>query len=517
MKKIFHKIKNLKIIHNTLKMCDERVEAMFGRKMLLTGLLILVVLVSGCGGQKKPASTPKKQNVSIGVSVVDMQRNGNEAIKKMLEEQAKKDQAKITWLDAKGDPTQQQRDIQKLIEEKVKVVILQISDPLQGAELVDTLATNNIKVIALESLPYNTPVDAYITSDHSRTGSLQVHYLETLMKQAQQYIEQGQVVLIPQQQSQGQDGQQSGGQQQGQQPMTIPAEQQMAVNMQGGKPIKVLVLEGDPNDQMALGITGAVNSELQNIDNVEVVLTQPHPRWDVNLAMGTMQQLLSDKKEFDVVLANDSHLAMAAVEALKQHGQDRRVITVGAGADPKSIKALQQGEHDAEVDNRPDLLANLAYQAAKDLAEDKTFAYNSSVANGNYTVPTKVVPPRLIQQQNLYLLEDRMKKVGKQGQGNKQGGQQQSQGQSEQQGGQQQSQGQQQGQGGQQASGQQQSQQGQKQTTLKITTSEGKMVEVQVDGEVQTIESSSGGQQSGQQQGGQQQGSSQGQSSSGGS
>lgn len=505
---------------------------MFGRKSLLMFLLILVVLVSACGGQKKPTSTQKK-NVSIGVSVADMKRNGNETIKKMMEEQGKKEQAKITWLDAKGDPTQQQRDIQKLIEKKVKVVILQTSDPLQGAELVNTLAANNIKVIALESLPYNTPVDAYITSDHSRTGSLQVHYLETLMKQAQQYIQQGQVMLIPQQQGQGgqqgggqqqgqsQGGQQSGGQQQGQsqggqqKQMIIPAEQQMAVILQQGKPVKVLVLEGDPNDQMALGITGAVNSGLQNMDNVEVVLTQPHPRWDVNLAMGTMQQLLSEGKEFDVVLANDSHLVMAAVEVLKQYGKERRIITVGAGADPKSIKALQQGEHDAEVDNRPDLLANLAYQAAKDLAEDKAFAYNSSVSNGDYTVPTKVVPPRLIQQQNVYLLQERMKKAGKQSGEQKQGGgQQQSQGQGGQQGGQQQSQGQQ--------GGQQQSQQGQKQTTLKITTSEGKKVEVQIDGEVQSIESSSGGQQGkqggqqGGQQGGGQQGGQQGQGSSGG-
>lgn len=497
-------------------------------------LTVALIITTGCGGEKKPApEQQQKKGPKIGVSIADMQRNGNQTMKQVIDEAGKKDKAKITWLDAKGDPVQQQKDIQKLIEEKVKVVILQVTDPTIGSELVRLLTQNNIKVIALETLPDNTPVDGYITSDHSRTGSLQVRYLETLLQQAQQQVKQGQVMLTPQtpqqggqQDQQGQQGQQNqqsqqgdqqGQQQQGQQQqqqMVIPDEQQIAMGIQDGGPIKVVVLEGDSNDQMARAITGAVTTALQKIEKIDVVLSQPHPRWDANAAKATMQQVLSTNKDIDAVLANDSNLAMAAVEVLKQFGMERRVVTIGAGADPKAVQALTSGEHDAEVDNRPDLLAGLAYQAATDLADEKPFDYDTRIDNGDYTVPAKIVPPRLIQQDNAYLLEERMKKQkdkqkqqeqDQQQQGQQQQGQEQQQ-QGQQQGQQQQSQ--QQGQGQQQA-GQQQQGQAQK-TTLKITTNEGKVVEVQIDGEVQTIESQAGGQQGqqGQQeQQGQQQGS----------
>ncbi|MBO8138795.1 MAG: substrate-binding domain-containing protein, partial [Desulfotomaculum sp.] len=250
-------------------------------------------------------------------------------------------------------------------------------------------------------------------------------------------------------------------------------DQQAAVGLQDGRPMKVVVLQGDSNDQMAREITAAVNSSLQKIENIDVVVSQPHPRWDANLAKSTMQQILSGKQKIDAVLANDSSLAVAAVEVLKQFGMERRVITVGAGAASKAVQAIMSGEHDAEIDNRPDMLAMAAYDAAVAMAQGRAFDYDIMVNNGDYTVPAKVVPPRLVQQDNVYLVQDRVEKKEQQDKD-----QQQNQNQQQQQ----------QGQMG-----------GQQQTTLRITTSEGKVVEVQIEGEVQSIQSQTGGMQQGQQ------------------
>lgn len=435
---------------------------MFRRFTYILVSLLLVLVCSGCpggGGEKKPA--PQK-GPKIGVSVADMQRDGNQVMKKIFDKAKKQDKAQIAWMDAKGDPNQQMKDIQKLIEEKVKAVILQVTDPSAAPDMVRQLAQNNIKVIALETLPLNTPVDAYITSDHSRTGELQVKYLQTLFQEAQQKLKQGDVVLNPQVPKQG-----------GQQNIIIPSDQQAAVGLQDGRPMKVVVLQGDSNDQMAREITAAVNSSLQKIENIDVVVSQPHPRWDANLAKSTMQQILSGKQKIDAVLANDSSLAVAAVEVLKQFGMERRVITVGAGAASKAVQAIMSGEHDAEIDNRPDMLAMAAYDAAVAMAQGRAFDYDIMVNNGDYTVPAKVVPPRLVQQDNVYLVQDRVEKKEQQDKD-----QQQNQNQQQQQ----------QGQMG-----------GQQQTTLRITTSEGKVVEVQIEGEVQSIQSQTGGMQQGQQ------------------
>ncbi len=481
------------------------------RKLMVCLILVLAVIFTGCWGEKEKKPIVQ-QGPKIGVSLADMQRDGNQVIKQVFEQAKKKDRAQITWMDAKGDPVQQQKDIQKLIEEKVKVVILQVTDPSVGSHLVEQLAQNNIKVIALETLPENTPVDAYITSDHRRTGELQVRYLQTLLQQSRQLLEQGKVIISPeqpqQQQGQQQGSQQQGGQQQGnqqqggqqqagRQQMIIPPQQQAAVALQNGLPMKVVVLQGDSGDQMAKEITAAVQSGLEGIENIDILQTAPHPRWDENLAKATMQQILSEHPDIDAVLANDSHLAMAAVEVLKQTGMEHRVITVGAGGAPKAVQAIAGGDHDAEVDNRPDMLAQLAYDAAKTMAEGRAFQYDTIIDNGDYTVPAKIVPPRLVHQQNIYLLQDRMEAKGEQQQGGQQQqGQQQQQQQAQQQGQQQGQQGQQQ-----QQQGQQGDQQGQQKTNLRITTSDGKVVEVQIDGQVQSIESDSGGEQ--QQQSGQ--------------
>ena len=457
---------------------------MFHRfKKLLTADIVLLtaimLLCTGCAGSEEKKPIPQPQ-LKIGVSIADMQRDGNAVIKQVFDQAKEKDNVRITWLDAKGDPVQQQKDIQKLIEEKVKVAVLQVTDPAVGSDLVQQLVQNNIKVIALETLPVNTPVDAYITSDHSRTGALQVRYLQTLLQQSSQQLQQDAVVIEPQQPQQ-QAEQQNGQNQQ----LIIPSEQQAAAALQDGLPMKVVVLQGDSNDQMAREITAAVQSGLKETENIDVVLTAPHPRWDENLAKTTMQQVVAENKNIDAVLANDSSLALAAVEVLKEMGMERRVITVGVGGSPKAVKAISAGEHDAEVDNRPDMLAQLAYDAAKAMADGGAFQYDTTVSNGDYTVPAKIVPPRLVHQQNIFLLQDRM---------NAQEGEQDQEEQS------QQNQQEQQGEQSEQQS-QQGSQSEQKKTNLRITTDDGKVVEVQIDGEVQSIESDSGGEQSEQQSG----------------
>ncbi|MCL0081263.1 substrate-binding domain-containing protein, partial [Peptococcaceae bacterium] len=411
-----------------------------------------------------------------GVSMTDMQRDGNQAIKKAFDEAAKRDGVKVIWQDAQGDPVKQQKDIQKLIEEKMQVVVLQVIDPVAGNDMVRQLFVNNIRVIALETLPVNTPVDGYITSDHSRAGYLQVHYLRELLQAVAQQAKRG-MVTKPQ-----------------------PGQQQVAAALKDGKPLQVVVLQGDPDDQRAREITAAVNSELQKLEQAELALSTPHPRWDDQLAKLTMEQLLGDQPNIDVVLANDSKLAMAAVEVLKKKDLAHRVITVGAGASPPAIKALVAGEHDAEVDGRPEILGRLAYDAAVSIAEGKFFQYDKWINNGDHSIPAKIIPPRLIRQENAYLLQERLEGGGQGGGGGEQeGGGDQGGGGGEQEGGG--------DQGGGEQEGGQGGDKGGKKTILKITTVDGKEVEIEIEGEIKSIKTETkGGGGGGDDQGGGQQG-----------
>lgn len=302
------------------------------------------------------------------------------------------------------------------------------------------LAQANIKVIALDALPVNSPVDGYITSDHARTGELQARYLLSM--------------------AQGRSA-----------------------------PMKVVILQGDKNDQASREITSSVLDNLKDQPQVQVVLVKDHPRGDPQMATSTLEQALkSANNQIDAVLATDSRMAASAAELLKSRGLSQRIITVGVGADQQASRALAAGDHDAEVDVMPDLIAQYAFDAAVGLATTGHWQYDKQVRNGDFDVPAKVTPVRLITRSEAYLLEQRWGKLtGQEGQEGQQG---QQSGQNKQAGEQKQGSG---SSGGKEGGSQGDKAGSAKKTTLKITTQDGKTVEMLINGEIKKIETTDGG------------------------
>ncbi|OPX83782.1 MAG: D-xylose-binding periplasmic protein precursor [Pelotomaculum sp. PtaB.Bin104] len=448
---------------------------------MLIPIITAFMLLSGCGGrdqaQKKPASSNgNKQEIKIAVSLADMERDGNQIIKKTMTgrqeqggqsgdqqqgqqtQQAAQDavpvqagggqgsqqggqnqQVSITWLDAKNDASRQEKDLEQLVNQNVKVVILQQVDPSAGPRLVRRLAQANIKVIALDSLPVNCPLDGFIAMDHTRTGELQSRYL--LSK------------------AQGRS-----------------------------TPLKSVILQGDKNDQSSREITASVQENLKGKPQVQVVLAKDHPGGNPQMATATLEQALSSaNNQIDAVLATDSRMAEAAVELLKNRGLCQRVVTVGVGAGEQASRALVAGDHDAEVDVMPELIAQYAFDAAIGLATTGHWQSDKQVKNGDFDVPARVTPVRLVTGSESYLLEQRWGKPA--GQDGSQGGQQgQQAGQNKQSGDQKQNSG---SDSAKEGSGQG-NKGGGKKTTLRITTQDGKTVEMQINGEIKKIETLDG-------------------------
>lgn len=258
-------------------------------------------------------------------------------------------------------------------------------------------------------------------------------------------------------------------------------------------------------------------ANLKDQPQVRVILTKNHERGDPRLAAATLEQTLAgNNNQIDAVIATDSRMAAAAVEMLKSKGLSQKVITVGVGADQQASRALVAGDHNAEVDLMPEIMAQHAFDAAVGLATTGHWQYDTQIKNGDFDVPAKITPVRLVTKEDSYLLEQRWGKLTEEDKQQKQQqGQQNQQGQHEQQG--QQGQQDQQGQQGQQGQQSQQGQQGQQQgrkTTLRVTTQDGKTVEIQINGEIKKIETIDG---AGGQGGGQGEGEGQGGAGGGGS
>ena len=457
-------------------------------------LLVMMLLFPGGCGNREPQRKPAEAPVRIGFALADMERDGNKTIKKTVDKGKQKANLHITWLDARQDPVEQDRQLDELIKKKAKAVVLQPVDPTRAVAQVEKLARAGIKVVVLENLPMNTPADGYIASDHVMAGRLQARFVLEALRRADE-LKNGRMtpppvgtIIRPQgQQHEQPDG--AGGD--GGEQTSGAVDYSVAGQLPATRPLNVVLLRGDPRDQMAAAITAACREVLNGREDVRIIGVYDHPRLDPATVPATLGQILGRGERVDVVLANDSGLAVAAVDYLKAGGYDKNVLTVGVGANEQSFRALVNGEHDAEVDVQPEMLGQFALDAAVDLAGNGHWQYNTRAVNGDYSIPARIVPVRLVTARNAYLLEQRHKGIKKDRQEQRQEGAPERQG----------------GEGEQQAQGEQGGQGGQDQpnkTMLRITTQEGKTVEVQIDGEVKKIESMGGGQQ-GQddQQGGQ--------------
>lgn len=482
--------------------------------LAVVSALMLLLSTSGCG-KHEPQRKPAEKPVKIGFALADLNRDGNKTIKKTVDGQKTKVNAEVTWLDAGNDPAKQQKQLQQLADKELKAVVFQPVDPAAAPAMVEQLARQGIKVVVLENLPVNTPVDGYIASDHELVGRLQARFLtEALQRsqEAQKGLSTPSTGTVIRPEDLGQGGGQQGGSQEAaagtitaspggaKGTITGAVDYTVIAQLPEHRPLNVLILEGDPRDQAAREITAALEAALQGQKDINIIGVYNHPLWDPAAVPATLAELKSKGTKVDAILANDSSLAMAAVEYLKMGGFNKNVLTVGVGADEKASQELVKGEHDAEVDVQPEMLGLFALEAAVDLARTGHWQYSARVNNGDYSVPARIAPARLITSKNAYLLQERWKELKEAG-GQQQSGRQETRSGGQQDGDQggQSRQGQQDQPGGQ---GQQGGQQGsQNKTMLKITTMEGKTMEVQIDGEVKKIEST-GGQGQDQSQGG---------------
>ncbi len=390
------------------------------------GLMIVAVfMLTGCPG--KPQEKPLPPPARIGVSVANLDADSAKLMQKEMEQNQRKDNVIISWKDARGDAAAQEKHIEEMFKQKVKVLVIDMADPANAGEVVRRAAEQDIRVLALNTLPQDTAVDGYIGVDAFRLGELQG---------------------------------------------------KTAVRLAGGTGGKVLLVEGPPGyeaGQMAEGFANAV-AAAGGVSVVRRTLTPDNALQVFRLIEEGVNQFPGQVK---VVVVQDVQAAQEGLAVLLRQGKPP-FATIGMGAGKEAARAIAAGIHDAEADPRPDLMARYAYQAAVELSKTGRWTYETQINSGNYTIPARLVPGRIIDRQNLYLMEQRWGKEITQG-GGGQGQREGQQGSGNQQGG---------SQGGSGGSG------GNSPTPakVKIKTKDGKTMEIEVKGEIESIQVEEGGQ-----------------------
>ena len=105
------------------------------------------------------------------------------------------------------------------------------------------------------------------------------------------------------------------------------------------------------------------------------------------------------------ILANNSGMAMGAVQALKAQGLIGKVVCVGSDADLDACKSINNNELTADIDKKPVQLGLESYRAALKLAQKQDYKTSTDVKNGKYKVRVKLLDVDLINKDNV----DKMK------------------------------------------------------------------------------------------------------------
>jgi len=151
---------------------------MNARILVVVASLVASVLIglslSGRGG---PPRAPADDGVVIGLSLDTLKEARWQADRDMFVRRAEELGARVLVLAANSDDTVQIGDVEKLITNKVDVLVIVPHDGTAMAKGVALAHEAGIPVIAYDRIIRDSDLDLYVSFDNERVGELQARYL----------------------------------------------------------------------------------------------------------------------------------------------------------------------------------------------------------------------------------------------------------------------------------------------------------------------------------------------------
>lgn len=262
--------------------------------------------------------------------------------------------------------------IQKMIDMKVKVLVIGAIDGSKLGDVLQRAHDQRIRIIAYDRLIRGSAnVDYYAGFDNFQVGVLQGSYIEK------------------------------------------------ALNLKGGKgPFNIEVFGGSIDDNNSAFFYNGALSVLKNyIDQGTLVVRSKQlglekvatPRWDNPTAMARMDKLLATyytQQRVDAVLSPNDGIAIAVLTALKRAGygaagQPIPVVT-GQDSDLPSVKSIIRGEQASTIFKDTRELAEVTSNMADAMGHGRQPIINDtkSYDNGVKIVPSFLLKPAVVDKSN---------------------------------------------------------------------------------------------------------------------
>lgn len=296
--------------------------------------------------------------MKIGFVLSTLQEERYLKDQKYFEDEAKKLGFEPVVVSADNNPQTQTAKVENLLARGVSALVIQPVNSDAAMNLVQLAHEDKVPVVAYDRLITNAPVDFYVTQDSYKVGVLQA---------------------------------------------------EAAVKATKGKGNYVLLL-GQAGHSVANEITRGNKDVLKKYPEIKIVVEKSHENWSPALAMTTVENALSQyKNKIHAVIANNSGMANAAVQALAEQKLAGKIFVAGADADLSAIKNIVAGKQQLDVLKDIEPLARTSAQVAFQLARKEKPAGGTMVKSGAYDVPVIATPVYAI---DVSQLEERIFKTG---------------------------------------------------------------------------------------------------------
>jgi D-xylose transport system substrate-binding protein len=334
------------------------------RFLLIVFTICLSLTITGCGLQdffgKKKSTDTSKETQKQTISVILNEDDPNKAlILKGIEDMAKKDEVNIKNLSQTGtenaDSSTQGNKSGNQSNGKSSD-----SNQLQGGKvliyqggntgILQKAQENKIPILALGVVPEGTKPGGIVLSDQEQTGELMARTLTGKLSEGQ-----------------------------------------------------VIILEGDPNNPNSQKMTAGIRSVLSKYPKITIQIISGSSE---SAAVKTfIEYLHKNPGKVQAVLAQTEKLATQAYEILKSIQAEKKVILIGGQASIQSMQRMANGGQLGDIDTLPYLQGVNAYQWAQKLLKKEALDVNDSVTGDQGEIPAKVIPVKVINTENLNIIQ----------------------------------------------------------------------------------------------------------------
>lgn len=336
--------------------------------LLLVASLLLTLTFTGFGGNTKVFAAGKgfAKNATIGIALPWLGTQNWAEANQMFKDKLKAAGFKPIVQQADNKVPQQQQQIESMIQNGAKVIVVGPVDGSQLGSVLEEAAAAGIKIIGYDRLIENTKaIDGVVQFGSIKTGELQ-----------------GKALL---------DG---------------------LAAKKGKGPYNIELFGGGPADPNAPNFfKGAMKVLQPKIDNGTLKVVSGQKKftqcatmdWDNSKAQARMDSLLSgfySDKKIDGILCPNDGIARATITACEQAGQAIPVVS-GLDAENESVKWVWSGKQYSTVAKPTDALVNKTVEIIKALQAGKGMPKANEVANnGKKSVAVYSLPPVVVTKAN---------------------------------------------------------------------------------------------------------------------